>query len=266
MQKLLAYVDGIGAIGPGINNWQEGQAILCGDVEYHPQKTVYPAVSALPPTERRRTGKVVKLALSVGLEAVADAGQTASELPAIFASSGGDTYNCHAIFETLASDDRSISPTRFHNSVANAPAGYWSIATGSMAPSTVVCDFDASFGAGLLESLAQVTVDNRRCVYISYDIDYPEPLNSARAISDGFGVGFVLAPQQSASSLYALELTLTQEKASSCASQILEALRLGSPAARALPMLQVVAGNETGRVVLDYLDTSRISLTLTPCR
>jgi len=266
MDRFSVYVEGIGMIGPGINNWAEGKASLCAASDYHPQKTVYPPVSALPPTERRRTGKVVKLALSTGLEAVAHAGQVADDLPAIFASSGGDTYNCHSIFETLASDDRSISPTRFHNSVANAPAGYWSIATGSMAPSTVVCDFDASFGAGLLESLAQVIVDARRCVFIAYDIDYPEPLHSARPISDGFGVGLVLTPQRTEYSLYALDVALTQDVADSCVDKVFEELRLGSPAARALPALQVMARGEAGQVVLDYLDTSRISLTLTPCR
>mgnify|MGYP002075717815 CR=1 FL=1 len=34
----------------------------------------------------------------------------------------------------FASDDRLISPTRFHNSVHNAPSGYWSIAARSTRP------------------------------------------------------------------------------------------------------------------------------------
>lgn len=265
MHQFSAYIEGIGTVGPGINSWKEAQAILCGNVAYQPQKTIYPLVSALPATERRRTGQVVKLALSTGLEAVEHAAQVADDLPAIFASSGGDSYNCHAICETLASDDRSISPTRFHNSVTNAPAGYWSIATGSMAPSTVICAFDASFGAGLLEALSQIIVADKRAVFIAYDIDYPEPLYSARAIIDGFGVGLVLTPHRTERTLFALNVTLTQDAADCCSDKLLEELRLAIPAARALPMLQMVARGETGRVVLDYLDTARISLALTPC-
>ncbi len=265
MKRLAAYIEGVGLLAPAINHWAEGKAILSSTAAYLPEKTRYPAVGALPATERRRTGQVVKLALSVGLEAVAHAGQEADDLPAVFASSGGDTVNCHSICETLASDDRSISPTRFHNSVTNAPAGYWSIATGSMAPSTVVCAFNASFGAGLLEVLSQVVVGDCRTVLIAYDQPYPEPLHRARPIIDGFGVGWVLTPQRTEQSLYAVEVALTQDSAHVCSDPALEALRKGCPAARVLPALQVMACNEAGRVVLDYLDTSQISLTLTPC-
>ena len=37
----------------------------------------------------------------------------------------------HEICEALATDEREVSPTRFHNSVHNASAGYWGIATRS---------------------------------------------------------------------------------------------------------------------------------------
>jgi len=86
----------------------------------------------------------------------------------------------------LASDDRQISPTRFHNSVHNAAAGYWSIATGAMTSSSVLCAFDACFGAGLLEALTQVVVDDTRSVLLACDTAYPEPLHSVRPIPDAF--------------------------------------------------------------------------------
>ena len=50
--------------------------------------------------------------------------------------------------------ERELSPTRFHNSVHNAPAGYWSIATQSREPSTSLCRDDESFQAALLEAAA----------------------------------------------------------------------------------------------------------------
>lgn len=265
MYGLTAYVEGLGILGPGINNWPEGKAIFRDEIAYQPHKTVYPPVASLPPTERRRASQVVKLALALGMEAAAHAGQTPDYLPAVFASSGGDSPNCHAICAQLASNDRHISPTRFHNSVTNSTAGYWSIATGSMAPSTVICAFDGSFGAGLLEAIAQVAVDDTRCLLIAYDIDYPEPLHRARPIPDGFGVALVLAPRRTPHSRFELQTALTQDAAHNLANSALEDLRLSIPAARALPLMQIAAQDGGGRIVLDYLDTARIALAVTPC-
>jgi hypothetical protein len=76
--------------------------------------------------------------------------------------------------------ESSGSPTRFHNSVHNAAAGYWGIATKSMAPCQVLCGFDASFGAGLMDALAQVALKRQSTLLIAYDSEYPEPLFSKR--------------------------------------------------------------------------------------
>lgn len=260
----MAYVEGVGLLGPGINSWPAGSAILRGEIPYQPQKTLYPLVALLPPTERRRASQVVKLALAVGLEAAAQSALAPANLPAVFASSAGDNQNCHAICEALTTAERQISPTRFHNSVTNAPAGYWSIATDARLPSTVICAFDASFGAGLLEALAQVVVDATPSILIAYDIDYPEPLHSARPIPDGLGVALVLAAQRTERSLFKLQVTLTQDDPDKLSSNALEALRLAIPAARALPLLHTLARGEAARVVLDYLDTARIAVELTP--
>ena len=106
---------------------------------------------------------MVKLALAAGLEATRQAGADPAQLPAIFTSSGGDGQNCHEICQALASAERQLSPTRFHNSVHNAAAGYWSIATGATPASNALCAYDASFAAGLLEALTQVAIERARC-------------------------------------------------------------------------------------------------------
>ena len=128
MTQLSAYVRGIGLLGPGLDDWASAASVLAGIAPYTPRATVLPPPAALPPAERRRTGAVVRLALAIGFEAISRAGVAASELPTIFSSSGGDGANCHEICVTLASGDRQLSPTRFHNSVHNAASGYWSIA------------------------------------------------------------------------------------------------------------------------------------------
>jgi len=143
--RLAARIAGIGLVGPGLAGWHAAREALAGRVPYAGAPTRLAAPEALPATERRRAGRCVKLALAAGLDAVAGAGADAGALGAIFASSSGDGETCHAICETLASDDRLISPTRFHNSVHNAPAGYWSIATGATASIDCLGAFDASF-------------------------------------------------------------------------------------------------------------------------
>src|ERR1035437_31687 len=184
VDTLNEYIEGIGLLGPGLTDWLTSQAVLSGQQPYQPHKTVHLSPALLPAAERRRSCAIVKLTLATGLEAIAAAGLDAASLPSVFSASGGDGENCHIICEMLASDDRQISPTRFHNSVHNVAAGYWSIATGAMTTSSVLSAFDASFGAGLLEALTQVVVDDTRTVLLACDTAYPEPLHSARPIPD----------------------------------------------------------------------------------
>jgi hypothetical protein len=201
MVTLAAQIGGIGLLGPGLDGWTGSVALLEGRSQYIRQPTVVPIPDGLPPAERRRLGPVVKLALSVGLQATSRAGVEPDALPAVFTSSGGDGQNCHEICQSLSLAERMISPTRFHNSVHNAAAGYWSIATHSKAASNALCAFDVSFAAGLLEAVTQVVVDQTRVLLVAYDAQYPPPLFAKRPIPEAFGVAFVLAPQATRESL-----------------------------------------------------------------
>lgn len=265
MTTLSAYIDGIALIGPGFADWPGAKPVLAGNTAYHYQKTVLPAPAALPAAERRRCGPIVKLSLAVGYQAAAAAGADVATLPTVFSASGGDGANCHEICEMLASDDRQISPTRFHNSVHNAAAGYWSIASGAMAPSSVLCAYDGSFGAGLLETLAQVVVDQTRALLIACDTTYPEPLRATRPIPDELGIGLVIAPERSAGSLAKISVTQTTDAAEHIADAALEQLRQTIPAARSLPLLQAIARGEDKRVVIDYLDGTRLAIDVASC-
>lgn len=261
---LTAYLDGIGLLGPGLTDWPGAQAVLAGAAAYAPAPAVLPAPEGLPPAERRRTGKSVKLALAIGLEALAAADQDPARMATVFAASSGDGDNCHALCEVLASDDRTVSPTRFHNSVHNAPAGYWGIATGAMATSDVLCALDGSFAAGLLESLAHVAADGTPNTLIAYDAPYPEPLQGARPIAGCFGVALVLAPAPGPRTLARIGVALTGEAAQAMAQPELEALRNGIPAARSLPLLELLARGQAGRAVIEYLPPAQLAVTVEP--
>jgi len=269
MAKLTAQIEGIGLLGPGLEGWTSSAAVLADRSAYIAAPAVVPIPEGLPPAERRRLGLVVKLALNVGLQATSTAGVQPDALPAVFASSGGDGQNCHEICQALASDERLISPTRFHNSVHNAAAGYWSIATRSTAASNALCAFDWCFAAGLLEAITQVVVDQTRVLLVAYDAPYPQPLYGKRPIPEAFGVAFVLAPlpcgAAGAGPYARLTLQLADVPGDRMTNPELEALRASIPAARALPLLQKLAVRTAGVVNVEYLDGGSLTVEVEPC-
>jgi hypothetical protein len=260
MGTLSACIEGIGLLGPGLPDWPTCAAVLAGTSPYTSARTVLPLPEILPPAERRRAGRIIKLVLAIGAEAVAHAGHEAADLASVFSSSGGDGDNCHEICTALAGSERLISPTRFHNSVHNAAAGYWSIAHGCTEASATVCAYDASFAAGLIEALSQISHDGCAVLLFSYDADYPPPLRQRRPISDAFGVSLLLGPPESPCALANLKIELCTQAPSLLEQPQLEALRLSIPAARSLPLLQLLAQSRSGSVVLDYLDSTRLAV------
>ena len=262
---LSAWIDGIGFLAPGLPDWPSARAVLRGETPLTAAPSILPVPSILPPPERRRASRVVKLTLAIGLEAVADAGADVSTLATVFTASGADGHNCHALCEQLASDDRQISPTRFHNSVHNAAAGYWGIATKSMAPCQVICAYDASFGAGLLDALGQVVVDQQPTLLISYDSEYPEPLHNKRDTPDCAGLALLLTPEKTARSQARITVSPSNAAADTLGDAALESLRLAIPALRSLPLLQKLARGEAGPVCLDYLAPLQLQVDLQLC-
>ena len=262
---LCAWIAGVGVLAPGLPDWPTARAVLRGERPYASAPSVLPAPTLLPAAERRRASRVVKLSLALGLEAVAQAGADASQLATVFSASGGDGHNCHALCEQLAGDDRQISPTRFHNSVHNAAAGYWGIATGSMAPSQVVCAYDGSFGAGLLDALGQSAISREPVLLIAYDGEYPEPLHAKRATPDCGGVALLLRAERGERALAAIRVRPTADPAGTLTDAGLEDLRTGIPAMRALPLLGALANGAHGDVRLDYLPPMQLHVVLEPC-
>ena len=262
---LAAYLDGIGVLGPGLADWPSAARVLRGETSWQSAPTVLPVPQCLPAAERRRTGVPVRLALALGFEATSRAGADPATLPTVFASSGGDGVNCHEICQVLASDERQLSPTRFHNSVHNAAAGYWGIATGATAASNALCAYDASFAAGFLEALVQLTVERTAVLLIAYDTSYPEPLRRARPIPDAFGTALLLSPERSAGSIAHLSVAVSGEPADHLLDAGLEHLRRSIPAARSLPLLDHLARQSPGRVAIEHLEETTLAVEVSPC-
>lgn len=263
---MRAFVEGVGVVGPGLDGWPASRPLLAGEAEYHETLTILAECDLLPATERRRAGVPVKLALAAGQEAFAGAGREAAATASVFASSSGDCENVHHILESLATSSREVSPMRFHNSVHNAAAGYWSIATRCRETSTSISGHDASFSAGLLEAAAQVAT-GCAVVLIAYDHPYPEPLNRVRPVRTSFGVALVLAPDATRHAVAALEVEFAPRTgvATRMTDPRLEAVRSGVPAARSLPLLAALARSSREAIVLEYVEGTHLRVTVEPC-
>lgn len=259
---LRAWVRRVGLRGPGLDGWEASRAVLSGRAAAKDARTALPSPDMLPPAERRRAGRLLRVAVAAAAEA---GGDEAAGLVAVFASSGGDGDNCHAICSALAAPAREVSPTRFMNSVHNAVAGCWSIAARCREPSTALCAHDGSFAAGLLEALAEVRTRGTPVLLVAADGDFPEPLRSVRPVPDLFATALLLAPAPTPDAIAVIDARLTQEPATPIEDPLLERWRASIPAARALPLLALLAkgGPGTRGCVIDYLDDLRVEATVT---
>lgn len=267
MSRLAAALEAVALIGPGLPDWATARRVLRGEQPYAGAPTAVPVPALLPPNERRRSGLAVKVALAVGAAALAESARDAARLATVFTSSSADGDTCHAICEQLAGSERLISPTRFHNSVHNAPSGYWSIASRCMAPSTSLCGYDASFGAGLLEACAFVHAYDAPVLLIAYDAPYPEPLLAKRPVRDAFGLALLLSPQAGAGAgaRARLELSLVDSAPQTLEDGAMESLRLAIPTARSLPLLRLLARGGAGATILEYLHGPNLAVDIAPC-
>ena len=135
-----------------------------------------PAPQLLAANERRRAPETVAVALEVALAACQSAAAEPSQVASVFASANGEMSITDYMCQTLATEPASLSPTRFHNSVHNAAAGYWTIGAGTHAPATAISAGPYSFAQGLVEALAQLADDQQQVLLVGYDGNASGPL------------------------------------------------------------------------------------------
>lgn len=255
------YVESVGLFANGMESWSQAQPILRGEADHVFRDATLPSPEWLPPAERRRTSDIIKLALCAGREALVSADHSITDAYTVFTSSGGSGEVIHQICESLATAERDVSPTRFHNSVHNAPAGYWGIATRNEWPSTSLCAHDASFAAGMLEAIAQSRATAQPVLLLAHDLRYPPPLDGVRPVQGMFSVALLFTCEKTEKSLCALDVTLSAAREPTpMHSAALEALRIGNPAAHSLPLLAMISRRETGAVVIDNVNATSLSI------
>ncbi len=124
----------------------------------------------------------------------------------------------------------------------------------------------------------------RAVLLVACDLPYPEPLHSLRPVADVFAFALVLLPASPPSlsaplpmipaaaaasspalTLPGLALTLISDAlATPCTDAALEQLRRTNPAARALPLLQALAGGTSASLVLEAQPGMALGLQVAP--
>lgn len=263
---ITGWIEGIGVLAPGLSNWQQCRSVLQGQLPYDSAPTVLPAPEQLPAAERRRASRVVKAALAAGLQACRMAHRDPAQLANVFASSGGDGHNCHALCELLASGERQVSPTRFHNSVHNAASGYWAIATGATPAAQMLGNHDASFATALLEALVQVDQSQAPVLLVVADSDFPPPLHAKRPIPDSSALALVLTPQCGTQALARINMARRDALGAAPATLLdgaddrLQAAVATMPPLRGLPLLAAALSTSASPVALPFLPPQTLGL------
>jgi hypothetical protein len=205
-------IEGVAFWAPRMPDWRTARAVIRGERSPSEPAAHRPTPALLAPTERRRASDTVAVALEVGARACEAAARSPQELASVFASTHGDLAVSDYLCATLVATPTLISPTRFHNSVHNAAAGYWSIGTSSCAPYTAISAFQYTFAEGLLEAAMQAVCEGKPVLYVAFDIEARGALATMAPSRGVFGVALVIGPQAVAGRR-ALELEVRSTRA-----------------------------------------------------
>lgn len=250
IDTLIVHVEGIGWWSPGLADWNSAaQALRENRVPEHGDPR--PNATILPPNERRRAPEPVLLACDVGAQACTMAARAPAELPCVFASVHGDIAITDDLCTTLAHEPLELSPTRFHNSVHNAAAGYWTIAAHCHAASSAISAWHGSFAAGLLEAAIQSHTERTPVLFAAYDNALRGPLVDFIPGSVSLGLALIVNAQHTAQSVAELHLRHVAAGAQPTESpEPWVALARATPMAASLPLFIALARKQQARIAL----------------
>lgn len=148
----------------------------------------------IAPRERRRAPKPVKMAIEVMSQACEMASLQPDTVATVFSSAMGDMQITDYMCSTLAKTPEAISPTRFHNSVHNAPTGYWSIATRAHGPANAVSAYLYTAPVAFMEAAIQVVEENIPVLLVTQEGAAPPALLDTCPTGSDFAAALLLAP------------------------------------------------------------------------
>jgi hypothetical protein len=149
-----------------------------------------PDVSFLPAMQRRRLGRMARMAFSVGWPLA----EGREQLPLVFISRHGETPRTFEILIDLAAE-QPLSPTQFSLSVHNAVIGLWSIMRGETSEMTALAAAGDGLEHGMLEAAALLNEGAPAVLLVVTEEQPPEAY--ATWIDDvpfPYAVGLLLTP------------------------------------------------------------------------
>ncbi|MBO1256762.1 beta-ketoacyl synthase chain length factor [Alteromonas sp. 5E99-2] len=195
-KKLTCKVASIGAWGSYFDSWEALQQLLSGSAT--PDiRNKGPKPTIIPPNERRRAPLPVRLAVESSWQATQAANISPETLTCVFVSGLGDTDLTDYMCKVLASEHKELSPTKFHNSVHNAPAGYWTISTKTMTAANSVAGFNHSVSLTLLEAMIQCESENVPIMMTFYDAPVTSILQPLLSNNEAFAFSIIIYPKSS---------------------------------------------------------------------
>lgn len=206
---MKAYIEHIGLQAPGLEGWEASQAILKGEEPYAFAPLSKYSPQFLPANERRRTTSTIKLALRTAEETVSDYTPDAiAAMPTLFACVDGDTEISAKMTSAILQDQPMVSPIHFHNSVHNAPAGYWMIGQQNHQAATAISAGEYQIANSFIEALTQLSDKHPKVLLVVYDLPIDPIIESHQPKRQAFAFGLVLSRHATENSQAWLELSL----------------------------------------------------------
>ena len=272
--ELNCELVGIGAWGPGFSDWQTLKDLLLNDsIDEASLVTSTPKPEVIPANERRRAPLPVKAAVDVSWQALQQSGISSEEVACVFASGLGDTEITDYMCRVLTTQEKQLSPTKFHNSVHNAAAGYWTISTHCMKSANSIAAYQKTVGLALLEGFTQCVLLNEPVLITLFDTAAHEAYRQIFACEYSFAAALLIRPATDkalSGSSYLAKICLTEATNASAestwSSETLSKLYQDNPAAKVLDLLNAIARTDadmtTDSSVLPISSVRSIALTI----
>jgi hypothetical protein len=245
MNNIEVDILGVGVWGSAVRNWNDLQSVFDGQ-QLQDDGSKGPKPEVIPANERRRAPLPVRLAIEASWQACQQSGFDPAQLSSVFVSGLGDTQLTDYMCRALIGENKALSPTKFHNSVHNAAAGYWTISTGCMRSANSVAGNEKSMPLALLEALIESQAHTKPMLISFYDAPCSDVLQELLKNQQAFSAAIVISPkgfQHDKPVIGTVRAQVLGESATwptfACDPLLLEGYQT-NPAARILPLLKMI--------------------------
>ncbi|MDC0361736.1 beta-ketoacyl synthase chain length factor [Halioglobus sp.] len=248
ISPMRCRISGIGAWGPGFSNWAELRSQL-GHTEKNCKRpatkieTASPRPEIIPANERRRAPLPVKIAIEASTQALNMSGLDPASVACVFGSGLGDTEITDYMCRAVNAQAPKLSPTKFHNSVHNAAAGYWTISTKCMKSANSIAGYTNTVGLCLLEGISICLTDSAPVLITVFDAAASNTYRELFDCQDSFAAAILISPEDMISNkpdiaTLSIRSSNTEHVTPALANSKLDTLCDTNPAAKMLLLLE----------------------------